>query len=113
MKKLKILPYAQRYAVSDTYAPATRCFPLRSPHKTMMKNWLVGKKLYLGETNIGNRYFILTTHEGHPRFMDIITGSMYETKGRCLSSAYLHIDKIKRITPDTDELIKELRKVTG
>jgi len=96
--------------MNETFAPSSQCYPLRHPHKFAMKFWLVGKKLYLGETNIGNRYFILTKHEDHPRFMDIITGSMYETKGRCLCSSYLHIKNINRINPNLDELVNELRK---
>ena len=42
--------------------------------------------------------------------MDIITGSMYETRGCCLCSSYLYIKTINRVTPDLNELVDELKK---
>ena len=96
--------------MTEAFAASSQCYPLHQPKRALMKSWLTGKKLYLGETNIGNRYFILTRHEDHPRFMDIITGSMYETRGRCLCSSYLYIKTINRVTPDLNELVDELKK---
>jgi hypothetical protein len=104
-----------KYQIKEAYgyAPANRCFPL-GHKKPAMKTWLSSRKLYLGETNIGNRYFISVLHGTKQRFMDIITGTMYEPKGlSCLSSNYLHIKKIKRIEPDINKLIDELKKKIG
>ena len=98
--------------MKESYALANRCLPLAGK-KPAIKAWLTDMKLYLGETNIGNRYFILTTHDNNPRFMDIITGSMYETHGRCLSSNYLYIKKINRIQPDLNKLVNELKQKVG
>ena len=98
--------------MNESYAPANRCLPL-GHKKHLIKAWLNDKKLYLGETNIGNRYFMLTNFNDAPRFMDLITGTMYELKGRCLSSSYLHIKTIARIQPDLNKLAHELKQKAG
>jgi len=98
--------------MNESYAPANKCLPL-GYKKPLIKAWLTGKKLYLGETTLGNRYFMLTVFNDAPRFMDLITGTMYELKGRCLSSSYLHIKTIARIQPDLNKLATELKQKAG
>ena len=95
-----------------TYEVTSKCFP-RDGKKDAKKNWLKNKNMYIGKTNLGDRYMTKVSQFNDKSvnlYMDIITGSMYETRGRCLCSSYLHIKSINRINPDLNELVNELRK---
>lgn len=94
----------------NTYALANRCFPLFSPRKIVMKNWLKGKKIYLGETTIGERHFTPEVSTLGLRFMDIITGTMYLPNGQCLSSSYLRVKTFKLLNADITKLVNDLVK---
>jgi hypothetical protein len=94
----------------STFALTNRCFPLFSPRKIVMKNWLKGKKIYLGETPLGERHFTPELSTFGLRFMDIITGTMYLPSGQCLSSNYLKVNEFKVLNADITKLVNDLVK---
>jgi len=94
----------------NTYALANKCFPLFSPKKVVMKNWLKGKKIYTGDTPLGQRYFTPLILQTGFRFMDIITGSMYSPNGYCLSSNYLKVNNLKVVSTEKEKLLNEILK---
>lgn len=94
----------------NTFALANKCFPLNSPDKVVMKSWLKGKNVYVGETPLGNRLFTPFVFTTGFRFMDVITGSMYLPNGQCLSSSYLRVKSFIKLKEEVSELIKILLK---
>lgn len=94
----------------NTFALSNKCYPLNSPDKTVMKSWLKGKNVYVGETPLGNRLFTPFVFTTGFRFMDVITGSMYLPNGQCLSSSYLRVKSFIKLKEDIPELIKILLK---
>jgi hypothetical protein len=97
--------------VSDhTFALTNRCFPLFSPRKIVMKNWLKDKKIYLGDTPLGDRHFTPELSTFGLRFMDIITGTMYLPSGQCLSSNFLKVNSFTVLNADITKLVNELVK---
>ena len=93
-----------------TYALTNRCFPLGSPRKIVMKNWLKGKTIYLGETTLGERHFTPENTTAGLRFMDIITGTMYSPNGQCLSSSFLKVKNFKLLSADITKLVNDIVK---
>jgi hypothetical protein len=96
--------------IDATYALTNRCFPLSSPRKIVMKNWLKGKKLYTGDTPLGERHFTPENTTAGLRFMDIITGTMYLPHGQCLTSSYLKVNTFKVLNADITQLVNYLVK---
>ena len=96
--------------IDSTYALSNRCFPLFSPKKVLMKNWLKDKIVYLGDTPLGDRYFIHENTTAGFRYMDIITGTMYSPNGQCLSSSYLKVNEFKVLNADITKLVNHLVK---
>lgn len=94
----------------STYALTNRCFPLNSPKKVIMKNWLKGKNIYTGDTPLGERHFTPENTTAGLRFMDIITGTMYSPNGQCLSSSYLKVNEFKVLNADITKLVNHLVK---
>jgi len=96
-----------------TYALTNRCFPLYSPKKYIMKAWLIDKKIYVGETPLGKRYFTPLELNTGSRFMDIITGTMYTPNGQCLSSNYLKVNSFDVLSADLNILLNDLLSKRG
>jgi len=96
--------------IDATYALTNRCFPLGSPRKIVMKNWLKGKTIYLGDTTLGERHFTPEKTTAGLRFMDIITGTMYSPNGQCLSSSFLKVKSFKLLNADITKLVNDIVK---
>jgi len=96
--------------IDATYALTNRCFPLGSPRKIVMKAWLKGKTIYLGETPLGERHFTPENTTAGLRFMDIITGTMYSPNGQCLSSSFLKVKSFKLLNADITKFVNDIVK---
>lgn len=75
-----------------------KCFLIRGAKK---RNWLEGKRLYLGDVDGQTRVFALSVIDEGKRlrayFLDCITGSLYDPRtGRCMSSYMLTLSNVRK-----------------
>jgi len=93
-----------------TYEVTSKCFP-RDGKKEAKKNWLKNKNMYIGKTNLGDRYMTKVSQFNDKNvnlYMDIITGSLYNTTGRCLSSSQIIASSFSKLIMDSDTLLEEI-----
>lgn len=93
-----------------TYEVTSKCFP-RDGKKKVKKNWLKNKNMYIGKTNLGDRYMTKVSQFNDKSvnlYMDIITGSLYNTTGRCLSSSQIIAFSFSKLIIDSDTLLEEI-----
>jgi hypothetical protein len=95
-----------------TYEITSKCFP-KDGKKEAKKNWLKNKNMYIAKTNLGDRYMIKVNQFNDKNvnlYMDIITGSLYNTRGRCLSSSQITASTFSKLIMDSNTLLEEITK---
>lgn len=103
--------YGIRKSLNDYCALTTSCFPASNNKKSLKKEWVKNKNLYLGNISGVERVMVavhfITDHYKTPIMMDAVTGTLYRIKdGRCYTSDMLHMKSFTKAEGLAERLIQ-------